>query len=119
MRLLIKAMSGRLQAVFPIRVCKENMDSSRTLNSVWTMLPCCPDGCMLECWAVQNLLDADGRPDASLLIQMQTKDPTFAELEIAQNFPGTLKIAFLKLVTLKLVIIRSLEIISEYLKTLK
>lgn len=77
---LIKATSERLQVVFPIRVCKGNMDSSRTLNSIWTMLPCRPDGCILECWAVQNLLDTDGHPIASLARSDRNNGSNFWEV---------------------------------------
>jgi hypothetical protein len=55
---------------------------------------------------VQKLLDTDGCPDASLGRPDGNKGSNFSELESEQNLLGTSEIAFLKLVTLQLVIIR-------------
>jgi hypothetical protein len=55
---------------------------------------------------VQKLLDINGRPNTSLGRLDGNKGSDFSELESAQNLLGTSEIAFLKLMTLQLIIIR-------------
>jgi hypothetical protein len=54
---------------------------------------------------VQKLLDTDGHLDTSLGRLDGNKGSDFSKLESTQNLPRTSEMAFLKLVTLQVVII--------------